>query len=240
MRHLFSIIILLLTSFSLSAQTTEFFDSFIEYMEKNSDASVFKESYKFNKVYEIVETKGAEIHQFFIYTFDDAPYFGVAQKRNSKEMMVFDIESKNIITFCLVNNEPYAICGPFSYFSQFAPTKEEYDFKKQETTDHKKHFRADSDSITLDIYLSKEKDFNNLPFNAAFWMIIEETTTYDLPILEKGGLTELKKTTTEEKLIHHALAHHPSKIDKTLSFEGRKIMDFGVFTEKIKYEEKND
>ncbi|OHX66325.1 hypothetical protein [Flammeovirga pacifica] len=216
------------------SQETNFFNSFMDYVEHNSDSTIFQEEYHFDKIFKVVETKGAEIHEFYIYSNNKENYFGISQKKEAQELMVFDYNTENIITFCLINNEPYAICGPFSYFNYFAPKPINYAFKKIDHIDHKKHYQSVNDSIKLDIYLSKESEFNTVGFKYGFWMMIEETSFYDIPLLDKGAIVEIKKSHIDNQLIHHALSHQPMNINKTVSFKGRKIMDFGVFKDKMK------
>ncbi|NLR90169.1 hypothetical protein [Flammeovirga agarivorans] len=232
-QYLNSIIFCLLITSKLFAQTPNFISSFAEYLEQQSDKENFKQEYTFDNAYEIMQTKDGEIKTFYLYTPTQGNYFGLSQKESDSEVMVFDLDLENIITFCTVQEEPFAICGPFSYFNQIQNDSTSYHFKKDKKLDKPFNYIFQNNTVATKVNLTNDKKFRNNGFKKGFWMIIQETSTQEIPLYQKGAILEIMKTDKNGKLITHAKANSPKTISKVFSLTNRKLMDFGVLSDML-------
>ncbi|NME67410.1 hypothetical protein [Flammeovirga aprica] len=219
---LFSFII----TYHCSAQESmKLISSFAQFLEEKSDKSSYPEQYHFDFSFTVKQNSPTESKTFYILTSKTKKYFAMTSALEANDMIVFDTDLDQMIVFCKIDTSKYAISGPLSFFDTNKSSLSKYNFTKTAPnvyTDSQKH---------IEIVLTQDSKFNNYGLKKGFWMIIQESSTLDIPLSEKGTILNVKKLEkgTSEGTSYSIIERNDININH--SIKKSRLLDFSILAD---------
>lgn len=219
--YYFLILFYLLSHSNFGQGNFHFLASFAQFLEEKSDKKLYPETYHFDYAFEVEQVSNSEIKTFYILSSKNNNYFGMSSNLNGNETLLFDISLDQLILFCHLDSNQYAISGPLSFFNNNINSSMEYNFKKINDETY-------IDEVNqLKITLTQKEEYNNYGLKKGFWMIIQESSTLEFPLSEKGIILNLEFQ--NQKTAYTIKNRYDINIH--FSIQKSKLLDFSILSD---------
>ncbi|KXX71969.1 hypothetical protein [Flammeovirga sp. SJP92] len=199
--------------------------SFAQFLEEKSDKSIYPEQYHFDFAFTVKQISPTESKDFYILVPKQEKYFAMTSALDARDIIVFDIELDQMIVICNLDSSQYAICGPLSFFDTNKNTDIKYNFIEQQPNVYK------DDNHNLEIVLTQDSEFNNYGLKKGFWMIIQESSTLDIPLSEKGIILKVKKLDKKSGKNTSYDITERNDININYSIKMSRLLDFSILAD---------
>ncbi|MBD0402789.1 hypothetical protein [Flammeovirga sp. EKP202] len=199
--------------------------SFAQFLEEKSDKSIYPDQYHFDFAFKIKQIGPTESIEYYILTSEKEEYFAMTSQLEGNDVIIFDIKLNQMIVVCHLDSSQYAICGPLSFFDSNKSISEKYNFIENEP-----NVFVDHDN-KLEIVLTQDSKFNNYGLKKGFWMIIQESSSLETPLSEKGIILRVKKMDDKSNKSTSYTVNERNDININYSIKMSKLLDFSILSD---------
>ncbi|WP_156152398.1 hypothetical protein [Flammeovirga sp. OC4] len=217
---------LLFHNYNSSAQKSmQLISSFAQFLEEKSDKSLYPDQYHFDFAFKVKQIDPTESKEYYILASEKEKYFAMTSHLEGNDVIIFDIKLNQMIVVCHLDSSQYAICGPLSFFDSNKNISGKYNFIENEP-----NVFIDHDN-QIEIVLTQDSKFNNYGLKKGFWMIIQESSTLETPLSEKGIILSVRKVENKSnKNISYNVIERKD-ININYSIKMSKLLDFSVLSD---------